>query len=296
MKERYSKLKNLFTQIFKSISEDNVALQGSSIAFYSIFSAAPLMYILITLAGALGNQQTIDVLTGYLNQVIGQDLAQPLIAIANAAHYQTTSTFVSILSIATLIFGATTAILQLRNAMNVIWGVEEPEINSILLIAIDRAISVIVVFVLMIILLGSMLLESRVRSFNSSTHSYLPHFFYSTLSFIPPLIFILLCILFFTVIFKLLPDISVRWRDIIVGACVTTALFFLGKYLIGIYLNNSSLKSTYKTAGSFIIFLIWIYYNAQIVLIGAEFTKVYTTIYGAGAQSAGSFQFFRKAE
>ncbi len=296
MEDTFSKLKKLFTEVFNGISEDNITLQGSAIAFYSIFSAAPLMYILITLAGVVGNQETIDVLRGYLYQLIGHDMAQPLLAMADAARYQSTGTFVSLLSIITLAVGATTAILQIRNSLNIIWEVKVPEVNSILLMLIDRAISVVVIFVLMIILFSSMLLETQVSAMNGLTHSFIPTIFYSTLNFIPNLIFILLCILFFTILFKLLPDISVRWRDILVGACVTTAFFFLGKYLIDIYLSNSSLESTFKSAGSFIIFLIWMYYNSQIVLIGAEFTKAYTYIYGSGAQSMQGIRFFKKVE
>jgi membrane protein len=294
MKGKLSKLKKLLTETFNGISEDNITLQGSAIAFYSIFSAAPLMYILITLSGAVGNHQTMKVLTGYLDRLVGHDLAQPLIAMANASHYQSTDVFVSLLSIVTLAIGATTAILQLRNSLNLIWDVQEPEINSILFLAISRAISVVVVFVLMLILFASLLLESRMRLLRNSFPRFLPNIFNTSLNFIPTLIFVVVCLLFFTVIFKLLPDISVRWRDIFVGACVTTALFFLGKYLIGIYLNSSSMQSTYKTAGSFIIFLIWMYYNSLIVLIGAEFTKAYTYIYGAGAETVRSTEFLKK--
>jgi membrane protein len=294
MNKKLLRLKKLFTETFNGISEDNITLQGSAIAFYSIFSAAPLMYILITLSGAVGNHQTMKVLTGYLDRLVGHDLAQPLIAMANASHHQSTGIFVSLLSIVTLAIGATTAILQLRNSLNLIWEVQEPEINSILFVAISRAVSVVVVFVLMLILFASLLLESRTRLLSHSFPLFLPAIFNTSLNFIPVLIFILLCLLFFTVIFKLLPDISVRWRDIFVGACVTTALFFLGKYLIGIYLNSSSMQTTYKTAGSFIIFLIWMYYNSLIVLIGAEFTKSYTDIYGEGSQAVRSTEFLKK--
>lgn len=296
MKKQFTGLKELFVETYNCISENKISLHGSAIAFYSIFSAAPLMYILITLAGNFGNQQTINVLTRYLNKIIGHDMAQPLIAIANAAHHQTTSLFVSVLSIITLILGATTAIFQLRDSLNSIWEVEEPEVNSVLLYVIDRSVSVVVVFALMLLLFGTLLLDTWITSFSHTTHRYLPHYLSTSLSFIPDLIFVLVCVFFFTILFKLLPDVSVRWRDILAGACVTMALFFVGKFLIGIYLSSSSVATTYKTAGSFIIFLIWVYYNAQIILVGAAFTKAYTFVYGAGAQTVGGLSLFKKVE
>jgi membrane protein len=286
MKKIYFALKNLSIETYNNIIEDNITLQGAAIAFYSIFSAAPLMYIIITVTSELGNQQTMDILMQYLDQLMGKELAQPLIDMANAAHYHSASPFASVLSIVTLGIGATTAILQLRYSLNTIWNTAEPNINSIVLFIIDRMISVVVIFALMIILFASMILESRMRMIRNSAHTFLPGILNTTLSFVPTVIFILLCILFFTVTFKLLPDIHVRWRDIFVGACVTTVLFFIGKYLIGIYLDSSSAQASYQIAGSFIIFLIWIYYNAQVILIGAAFTEAYTRLYGAGVDTS----------
>jgi membrane protein len=299
----YSVLKNLLVEIYNNIFEDNITVQGAAIAFYSIFSAAPLLFIIITLASSLGGPQTMNILVQYLHQLMGKDLAQPLIQMANATHQHVNGGhFASVLSIVTLFFGATTAILQLKASLNTIWKATEPDINSILLFVIDRLLSVLVVFVLIIILFASMILDSRMRLIKNSAHTFLPNILNTTLNFFPTFIFILISILFFMVIFKLLPDIHVRWRDIFVGACVTTVLFFIGKYLIGIYLNSSSIQSKYQTAGTFIIFLIWMYYNVQVILIGAVFTEAYTRLYGAGAedsQNANTFSFrslFKKLE
>ncbi len=303
MRKPYFVLKRLLVETYNNIIEDNITLQGAAIAFYSIFSAAPLLYIIITLASSLGSQQTMSILVQYLNQLMGQNLAQPLIEMANATHQHVSGGhFASVLSIVTLFFGATTAILQLKASLNTIWGVSESNINSIVLFIIDRLLSVVVVFVLMIILFASMILDSRMRLIKNTAHPFLPDILNTTLNFLPTLIFILISILFFTVIFKLLPDIHARWRDIFIGACVTTALFFLGKYLIGIYLNSSSIQARYQTTGTFIIFLIWMYYNAQVILIGAVFTEAYTRLCGAGAetsQDANTFSFrslFQKLE
>jgi membrane protein len=280
MDKQSPSFKVFLKEIYKNITEHNIAMHAATIAFYSIFSAAPLMYIIITLTAHFGSPQTMQILNQYLNQLMGHNLAQPLIEMANATHHQHTSFFTSALSIITLAIGATTAIIQMQSSLDTIWDAPESEVNSILLLVIDRIISVVVIFALLIVLFASMLLESNMRLLGNSSHSFLPAIFNAPLNFLPDLIFVLCCLMFFTIIFKLLPDVKARWRDVLVGACLTTFLFFVGKYLIGIYLNHSSLQSTYKTSGSFIIFLIWIYYNAQVVLIGAVFTAVYTQLYG----------------
>ena len=293
MQKLYATSKNLLKETFNNIIDDNIALHGAAIAFYTIFSAAPLIFIVVASAKFfLGNQQTQQALTQYLMQLTSKDIAHSLINMAATSNNQHANVLSSIFATILLVFGATTVVSQLKNSLNTIWDITEPNINSVLLYIINRIVSLVIVFVLMILMLCSLLLEAQRRLISSIFHSILPAFFNPILRVSPTILSIIVSILFFTIIFKLLPDVHARWRDIFVGACGTTILFLIGKYLIGLYLNNSSMQVSYKTAGSFIIFLIWIYYNAQVVLIGAEFTETYTRLYGAGIKTSWNSEIF----
>ncbi|HYW34923.1 MAG TPA: YihY/virulence factor BrkB family protein [Balneolaceae bacterium] len=287
MQKLYATSKNLLKETFNNIIDDNIALHGAAIAFYTIFSAAPLIFIVVASAKFfLGNQQTQQALTQYLMQLTSKDIAHSLINMAATSNNQHANVLSSIFATILLVFGATTVVSQLKNSLNTIWDITEPNINSVLLYIINRIVSLVIVFVLMILMLCSLLLEAQRRLISSIFHSILPAFLNPILRVSPTILSVIVSVLFFTIIFKLLPDVHARWRDIFVGACVTTALFLGGKFLIGLYLNSSSLQASYKAAGSFIIFLIWIYYNVQTVLIGAEFTETYTRLYGAGIKTS----------
>jgi uncharacterized BrkB/YihY/UPF0761 family membrane protein len=153
MKESNTSIKTFFKKIYENVTENNIAMHAATIAFYSIFSAAPLMYIILTLTAHFGNERTMHFLSQYLNQLMGQNLAQPLIEIAQSTQHQHSSLFTSILSIATLTVGATSAIIQLQNSLNTMWGAAERKVNSIILFIVDRIISVVVIFALLIVCL-----------------------------------------------------------------------------------------------------------------------------------------------
>jgi len=281
-------IKTLLRETYNNVFKDNIALHGAAIAFYTIFSAAPLIFIALTSAKFfLGDKKTQQALTQYLTHLTGTNMAQSLIKITQAASpNHSGSTLTSILATIILIFGATAVVSQLKSSLNTIWGIQTPNINSVLLYIVNRIVSLIIMFMLMSVMLVSLLLEAKMKFINRIFQAHLPAMFHPLLRTSPLLLSVIVSIVFFTITFKLLPDIQVRWRDIFVGACVTTALFLGGKFLIGVYLNSSSMEASYKAAGSFIIFLIWIYYNVQIVLIGAEFTETYTRIYGAGIKTS----------
>jgi membrane protein len=182
-------------------------------------------------------------------------------------------------------------ITQLKNALNKIWGITNPKISSVVLYIFNRFLALITILVLAALFIASLLLEGGMTFFTGLFLPYLPDVFTPFLKLASSLLSILITIFFFTLTFKHLPDVHARWRDIFVGACITTVLFLIGKYLVGFYLASGSLQLTYKAAGSLVVFLIWIYYNIQIVLIGAEFTQVYTKRFGKDLRASRNAEF-----
>jgi membrane protein len=265
----------------------DLPLQGAAIAFYTIFSAAPIILIILTSSKfVLGNEAAVQALTKNINQITGTNIAQSLINIAKAANQHHSSVLASVIGWIVLIFAASTVVSQLQSSLNVIWGIEYPNINSVLLYIVNRIISLAIVFVLLSVMITSVLAASQLNYLQGIFPHQLPAFLgdFSDLSSV--ILSIIISILFFTLIFKLLPDVHARWRDIAVGACITTVLFLTGKFLVGFYLDNSTMQITYKAAGSFIVFLIWIYYNSLVMLVGAEFTETYTKMYGNGTEKS----------
>jgi membrane protein len=279
--------KKLAVETYYEVINHNIPLHSAAIAFYTIFSAAPIMFLTLTSSKLiLGNTQAIQALTKNLNKITGTDIAQPLIDMAKVASHHHSSLIAAIIGWVVLIFAASTVVSQLQSSLNTIWGVEYPKINSVLLYVINRIISLSIVFVLLSLMISSVLIVSKLGYLHSIFPHHLPAFLGDLSHLAAVFLSIILSILFFTLIFKLLPDVHARWRDIAVGACVTTVLFLLGKLLVTLYLDNSTMRLTYKAAGSFIVFLIWIYYNSLIVLVGAEFTETYTKVHGKGIEKS----------
>lgn len=280
-KHFHGMIRGLIKDTFKSASEHNIALHGAAIAFYTIFSTAPLVLIILALITFfLGEEQTVRVFTYQLSQITGKEIAGSLIDISEVSKRNTSGFIASAIATGIVIFGATTVITQLKNSLNEIWGITKPKISSFGQYIFNRILSLIIIFILTALFLTSLLLEGGMTFFAGFFEPYLPNLFSPLIAFATSLLSILVTILFFTIVFRILPDVNARWKDIFIGACVTTILFLIGKYLVGFYLGMTSMQAGYKAAGTFIIFIVWIYYNVQVVLLGAEFTQVYTKRYG----------------
>jgi membrane protein len=290
----FTTVKTLGQKTFKSASNHNIALHGAAIAFYTIFSIAPLIILILALISLiLGEQQTMQVFTSYLQQLFGADIASTLIESANESRSKSTGIIASIVVTGLLLFGATTVISQLKSSLNTIWEIVPPETNSITQFFLNRFISLVVIFMLTGLFITSLLLEGGITFFTELLLPYLPDIFLPSLKIASYLFSVLVTIVFFTLIFRILPDINARWKNIFVGAVVTTILFLIGKYIIGFYLGSTSIQTSYKAAGSFIIFLIWVYYNVQIVLLGAEFTNIYARSFGKDIKEVKTIKSFR---
>lgn len=270
----------ILVQSYQEWKEDKAPKQAAALAYYSIFSLAPLVTIIITLLGWFYKEN--DISTAFMNQVtglIGDSGKLIFETIAEAANKPQTSILAAIISTVTMLFGATGIFVQLKDALNTAWDIEEnkknPEgLKGLLKVRAIAIASVIVIFFLLLISL-----------FASSVISSIMGRFSSDILIISILIQLLnqvmsigMITLLFAFIFKYLPDTKVAWKDVWTGALFTSVLFNIGKYVIGIYLGNSNVGSAFGAAGSVLVVLVWVYYSALLILFGAEFTQVYSQL------------------
>lgn len=233
--------------------------------------------ILGTQLGEVEFQQT-------LKSIVGVEVTESIDQVVDSTTKGDTGFWSSIIAIITLLFGATTLLSQIKQTLNKIWGLDTPQIGTIWYFLWDRLIGLLFIGTLSLLFLVGLISESILYGLEDLLIPILGNEDIIFIQIGSSLTNILLAFTFFTVMFKILPDLKMRWRDIAVGAIVTTILVLVGKSLVDWYLASPTIQPTYKAAGSFVIFLIWIYYNVQVVLIGAIFTRVFTDRYGGEVQ------------
>ncbi|WP_197985415.1 YihY/virulence factor BrkB family protein [Leptolyngbya sp. Cla-17] len=261
--------------------EDNVPVLAAALAYYTVFSLAPLLLIAIAIAGAVfGEEAARGELVRQIQGLVGKDGAEAIQAmIQNADKPGSGGAIATIIGVVLLMFGASGVFGQLQAALNTIWEVKPKPGQGIRGFLVSRFLSFAMVLVIGFLLLVSLLLSTVL-----ATVSY---FFNNLMPGIPILgqvinfaiSFGVITVLFAS-IYKFLPDVEIPWKNLWVGAAVTAILFNIGKLAIGLYLGNSSVGSAYGAAGSLVVLLIWVFYSAQILLIGAEFTQVYSKYRG----------------
>lgn len=262
----------------------NAPRLSASVAFYTLLSLAPLLVIVVAVASAVfGRKAAEGQLVWQIRDLIGQQGAETIQTLLQAAQLPGAGTVASILGALTLIYGATAVVSELRDALNTIWCVprkQETGLRSLLSILMDRTLAFATILGVGFLLLVSLALNAALAALGARYQYILPltEFALHTLDFV--ITYVVIAVLF-ALIYKLLPDISVEWRDVIPGALLTSLLFGAGKTLIGIYLGKASIASTYGAAGSLVVVLIWVYYSAQIFFLGAEFTQAYAQTFGS---------------
>jgi membrane protein len=263
--------------------EDNALRLSAALAFYSVFSLAPLLVIAVSIAALIFSEQTVrDQISAQLEALAGPRAADALEALlVTTAAQKRTGTFAAIAGIAVMVFGASGVFGELKDALNTIWGVVVKPGRTLLRLIRDRFLSFSMVLSVGFLLLVSLLLSAILTALSKYVNWLLPLpvFVWRTLDFLGSLGVITVL---FAMIFKILPNVRIDWRDVWIGAAVTSLLFVLGKFLIGFYLGASSVASAYGAAASVIIVLLWVYYSACILLFGAEFTKAYACKFGSG--------------
>jgi membrane protein len=267
----------LLKETFAEWQEDKVPLLASSLAYYTVFSIAPLLLIAISMAGVFFGEDAVrGEIIGQVQGLIGKDGASTIQSmLQNTQKHNSGGTIATIFGIVTLLFGASGVFGQLQEALNIIWEVKPKPGRNIIKFIQSRFLSSAMVLVIGFLLLVSSVLSTILVTITGFINHLIPglNFLGPSLDFILSLVVVTLL---FASIYKVLPDVKVPWRNLWVGSAVTAVLFNIGKFLIGFYLGHSNMGSTYGAAGSIIIVLVWVFYSAQILLLGAEFTQVYS--------------------
>jgi len=259
---------------------DRASRKGAALAFYTVFSLAPILILSIAIAGMFfGKEAASGEIYGQVSGMLGTDAAKAIQAMIQNASQPGAGIIATIVGMVTLFLGATTALAELKDGLDQIWGAPAEKTSGFWYFLRKRLLSVGLILSLGFLLLVSLVLSAVVSALArrwspvDATAAVL-----QCLNF---LISFALVTVLFAMIYKILPAVRIAWRDVIVGSVITALLFTIGKMAIGLYLGNSAVASTYGAAGSVILVLIWVYYSAQIFLLGAEFTKIYAHKYGS---------------
>ncbi len=271
----------LIKESFQEWQKDGALDLGAALAYYAIFSLAPLLLIVIAVAGLVWGREAVQgQLIGQLRGLVGEQGGQAIqTMVANAGKQGGSGVLATIVGVVTILFGATGVFVQLQTSLDRIWNVEPKPGGGIWSFVKTRMLSFGMVLGIGFLLLVSLVVTTAVTAVGAWAMGLLPgaKVLVEGAAFI--LSFVLITLLF-AMIFKVLPDVRIAWRDVWIGAAATAFLFTIGKFLIGFYLARSSVASTYGAAGSLVIVLLWIYYSSQILFLGAEFTQVYAGRYG----------------
>ncbi|HWJ36610.1 MAG TPA: YihY/virulence factor BrkB family protein [Steroidobacteraceae bacterium] len=271
--------------VTKSVSawfDHNASSLGAALAFYTLFSVAPILIIAVAIAGYVFGADTAQTqVLSQLQALIGNAGAAAIRELLSSAHYSDKKGLAAAVGVVTLVVGATSVFGELQNALERIWQTPRPteDVGWWRFIR-GRVLSVGMVFGVGFLLLVSLVASAALAAFGGWLGTFLPQ-----LEIVLPVLDVVfslgMTVLLFALIYKYVPRESVPWGDVWIGATVTALLFTIGKSLIGLYLGKSSFSSAYGAAGSLIVLLLWIYYSAQIFLLGAEFTHVFAYQYGS---------------
>jgi membrane protein len=260
-----------------SFIEDEALTRGAAIAFYTVVSIAPVLLIVVAIAGlAFGREAAQNAITDELSGLMGQPTAALLqTAVASASH-KSSGTLATIVGLITLVATASGVFGEMQSALNKIWKAE-PRGATISRLIRARAISLGLVAALGFLLIVSLVISAALSAFSDELNAILP-FGKIILSGLNFSVSLLLISVLFAAIYKVLPDCRIAWQDVIIGAVVTALLFTIGKSLIGWYVGTSATASTYGAAGALVVLLLWVYYSVQIFLFGAECTKTFAAM------------------
>lgn len=272
---------NLFKQTFTEFGEDKAPRLGAALAYYTIFSIAPLLLIAIAIAGIVFGREAVQgQVVAQLRGVMGQSTAESLQEMIRNAAKPKAGTIATIIGVITLLFGASGVFQQLKDALNTIWNVEPSKKGGFMVQVRQKFLSVTMVLGVGFLLLVSLVIDTAISTVGKYASHVLPggDAIWQTIQIAVSLAVVTFL---FAMIFRYLPDTRIEWRDVWFGAGFTSILFVVGKFALGFYLGRGSIGSSYGAAGSLIVLLVWVYWSAQILFFGAEFTQVYARTHGS---------------
>jgi membrane protein len=268
---------SLLKQTFSEWLEDKAPQLGAALAYYTVFSLAPLVLLLLAVIGWLFHDDPAGAwrkLTEQMSYFLDKSAVEVVRNIAEKASEAKRSSVATIIGVLLALFGASGVFGQLQDALNTIWGVKAKPGRGIAAFIRARFLSFAMVAGVCFLLLVSLIIESILKSFSQYVQAMFPGGIVIAL-IVYSIFDLAVVVLMFAFIFKFLPDVKIQWRDVWIGAAMTAILFAIGKWALGLYLASGKAASAYGAASSLITLLLWIYYSSQILLFGAEFTQVY---------------------
>ncbi len=267
---------------FSGFSDHKVTKLSGSLAYYTVFSMGPMIILIISICSIVWRREAIEgQIAGQLVDFLGKDTAASLQEIIKKAAVSNQSVVSAIVGGITLLVGATTVFAEIQDSINGIWGLKPKPKRGWLKMLQNRFLSFSVILSLGFILLVSLGITSLIDGFSNKLQANFSQvsvvFFY----IVNQIVTLAVISLIFGVIFKVLPDAKIKWRDVASGAVVTAILFMIGKFAISIYIGSTDVGGTYGAAGSLVVLLLWTYYSSIILYFGAEFTKAYAINYGS---------------
>jgi membrane protein len=277
-KEAWEILKDTFT----GFSNDKITMQSGALAYYTVFSMGPLFVVIISLCSLfLGREAIEGKVYAILEGFVGKDTAVQLQQIIANAYISNKSILAATIGIIMLIVGATTVFGVIQDSINSIWGLKAKPKNGLWKIIQNRFLSFSMIVGMGFILLVSLVVTGVIEMLNNRLLNVFPGVAVVVFYILNLIVTLGVSTLIFAMIFKVLPDANVKWKDVFLGALITAILFLVGKFAISFYVSQSKVGSTFGAAGSLVVLLIWVYYSSIILYVGAEFTKCYAVKYGS---------------
>jgi len=282
MKKRITGIWETLKDTFKGFSDHKVMKLSGALAYYTVFSMGPLLIVIISLCGLFLGREAVEgkvysVLVGF----VGTDTAASLQDIIKNAAVGDQSFVAVVIGGIVLLIGATTMFAEIQDSINTIWGLKPRPKRGWLKYLQNRFLSFSVIVSLGFLLLVSLAVTALVEILSDKLQQSFPEVTVVVFYIVNLAITISISTIIFATIFKVLPDAKIKWRDVFAGAFVTAILFLVGKFGISLYISKTNVGSTYGAAGSLVILLVWVYYSAVILYLGAEFTKAYALKYGS---------------
>jgi len=273
--------RRLLTETVEGFIDDDAFSRGASIAYFTLFSLAPVLLVVIAIAGLVfGQDAARGAVVEQLSGLMGRDTAEAMQGMIRSASDRMTGLVATLIGLVTILIAASGVFGEVQSALNAIWKAKSRRSTMSRLLR-ARLASFGLVITLGFVLMVSLTLSAALTALGS----FLKYTFPAAVFAVQAVDFVISIVLIsgmFAILYKVLPDAPVRWRDVAVGALMATGLFEGGKYLIALYIGQSDVASSFGAAGALIVLLLWIFYSAQIFLLGAEFTRAWTHVYGAG--------------
>jgi len=265
----------------KGFANDRVPKLSAALAYNTIFSLAPMLLLVLIVGGTLYGEAAIQgKVFDELKDFVGESAAGQIQDIIKRIQFQKNSFAATVISIVALVVGATGIFVEIQDSLNLIWGVRSRAKKGFIKLLLNRAISFSMIIGLGFLLIVSLIINALLLALSNILLRFLPDLPVNLLDLINTGLIFLVISFLFSVIFKMLPDVKIRWKQVWPGSFLTAALFMLGKFLIGLYIGSNNTVSLYGAAGSLIVLLLWIYFSAFILYFGAEFTRAYIEYHG----------------